>query len=91
MARPSIRDAVDRSHGTESAAEVVRPTRKTSSREGKVPISAFFPRDVKASLRLVQAKRGGRLQDLIGEAFNLLFAKYGVPESAPFEPGNRTS
>ena len=53
------------------------------SREGKINVSAYFPPEVKASLRLVQAKRGGKVQDLLAEALNLLFAKYNVPESAP--------
>lgn len=53
------------------------------SRVGRVNISAYFPPEVKASLRLVQAKRGGNVTELLGEALNMLFAKYGVPESAP--------
>ena len=53
------------------------------SRAGKVNVSAYFPPEVKASLRLVQAKRGGKVQDLLAEALNLLFAKYNVPETAP--------
>ena len=53
------------------------------SRVGKVNISAYFPPEVKSSLRLVQAKRGGKIQDLLAEALNMLFAKYGVPEAAP--------
>ena len=52
------------------------------SRAGKVNISAYFPPEVKASLRLVQAKRGGKVQDLLAEALNLLFARYNVPETA---------
>ena len=53
------------------------------SRVGKVNISAYFPPEVKSSLRLVQAKRGGKVQDLLAEALNMLFTKYGVPEAAP--------
>lgn len=93
--RPSIQAAVARTReedplvvsSTEQAKKSAK--KKGSSRDGKVPISAFFPPEVKASLRLVQAKRGGPLQDLIGEALNLLFAKYGVPEAAPVEPPQR--
>jgi hypothetical protein len=55
------------------------------SREGKINVSAYFPPEVKASLRLVQAKRGGKVQDLLAEALNLLFAKYNVPETAPIQ------
>jgi len=50
-----------------------------------VNISAYMPPEVKSSLRLVQAKRGGKVSDLMGEALNLLFAKYGVPQAAPTE------
>ena len=53
------------------------------SRVGKVNVSAYFPPEVKSSLRLVQAKRGGKIQDLLAEALNMLFTKYGVPEAAP--------
>ena len=60
-------------------------TGKAPSRAGKVNISAYMPPEVKSSLRLVQAKRGGKVSDLMGEALNLLFAKYGVPQAAPTE------
>lgn len=100
MPRPSIQAAVERKQQSErsaarpeSAPAETRPA-KTSpppavSREGKVNVSAYFPSEVKASLRLVQAKRGGKVQDLLAEALNLLFAKYNVPESAPV--GEKTS
>jgi multidrug efflux pump subunit AcrA (membrane-fusion protein) len=55
------------------------------SRMGKVNVTGYFPPEVKASLRLVQAKRGGTIQDILAEALNDLFAKYRVPESAPRE------
>ena len=56
-----------------------------SSRIGKVNVTGYFPPEVKASLRLVQARRGGTIQDILAEALNDLFAKYRVPESAPRE------
>lgn len=55
------------------------------SRAGKTNVTGYFPPEVKASLRLVQARRGGTIQDILAEALNDLFAKYGVPESAPRE------
>ena len=60
-----------------------------SSRVGKVNVTGYFPPEVKASLRLVQARRGGTIQDILAEALNDLFAKYRVPESAPRERGGR--
>jgi hypothetical protein len=55
------------------------------SRAGKTNVTGYFPPEVKASLRLVQARRGGTIQDILAEALNDLFTKYGVPESAPRE------
>lgn len=47
-------------------------------------ITGYFPVEVRSSLRLIQAKHpDATLQDLIGEALNLLFSKYGVPQAAP--------
>lgn len=93
MSRPSIQAAVDRKRQQSErplARVEAEPTQASESsvqvpisREGKVNVSAYFPAEVKASLRLVQAKRGGKVQDLLAEALNLLFAKYNVPESAP--------
>jgi hypothetical protein len=52
---------------------------KAPSREGKTPITAFLSTDFKSGLRLIQAKRGGSVQNLIAEALNDLFVKYNVP------------
>jgi hypothetical protein len=52
---------------------------KAPSREGKTPVTAYLSPDYKRSLRLIQAKSGGSLQDLIAEALNELFTKYDVP------------
>jgi DNA-binding protein YbaB len=49
------------------------------SREGKTNITAYLSPDYKASLRLIQARTGGSLQDLVAEALNDLFRKYDVP------------
>ena len=97
MARPSILEAVERKRAAEAPprnaapqpAKAAQPVERKAqpqalpvSRAGKVNISAYFPPEVKASLRLVQAKRGGKVQDLLAEALNLLFARYNVPETA---------
>ena len=93
--RPSIADAVERETAPPKPPPHARsPGRRrkspepapASTREGKVAVAAFFPPEVRSSLHLVQAKRGGKLQDVMGEALNLLFAKYNVPETAPVPP-----
>lgn len=52
---------------------------KAPSRAGKTNITAYLSPDYKASLRLIQAKTGHSLQDLLAEALNDLFGKYDVP------------
>jgi hypothetical protein len=54
---------------------------RQQSRAGQVNISAWMDASFKASLRLVQARKGGSapLQDLLAEALNDLFVKYDVP------------
>ena len=88
--RPSIQAKLQQSQPTADspqAAKIQSASAGTASmvqsRIGKVNISAYFPPEVKSSLRLVQAKRGGKIQDLLAEALNMLFTKYGVPEAAP--------
>ena len=63
-----------------------RGSKKTASRTYKVMISAYMPKEVRASFHLIQAKNPERqLQDLMAEAFNDLFAKYNVPQTAKLD------
>ena len=76
--------AADSSQAAKVPPASAGATGMAQSRVGKVNVSAYFPpSEVKSSLRLVQAKRGGKIQDLLAEALNMLFTKYGVPEAAP--------
>ena len=88
--RPSIQAKLQQSKPAAASPQVTKiqpasagTASMVQSRVGKVNISAYFPPEVKSSLRLVQAKRGGKIQDLLAEALNMLFTKYGVPEAAP--------
>ncbi len=53
------------------------------SKTGKVNVTGYFDPEVKSSLRLIQAKTGKTIQDILAEALNDIFAKYRVPETAP--------
>jgi len=55
------------------------------SREGKSNVTGYFPPAVKKQLRILAADRDTTIQDLLAEALNDLFAKYGKPEIAPVE------
>jgi hypothetical protein len=55
-------------------------------RVGRVNITGYFDPAVKQSLRLIQAKYPDRtVQDLLAEALNDLFGKYGVPKTADIQ------
>jgi len=55
------------------------------TRIGTKQIAAHFPEDVAWQLRALAVDRKTTVQNLIGEALNDLFAKYGKPEIAPLE------
>lgn len=66
------------------AAERTPPkTGKPPSRLGAVQIAAFFPEEVRSQLKVVAAEQRRDVQDLLAEALNLIFVKYGKPEIAP--------
>lgn len=56
------------------------PATRPASREGKVNISAWLNPDFKRSLRMVQAVTDKKLEVLMAEALNELFAKHNVPQ-----------
>jgi hypothetical protein len=54
-------------------------------RASKTNITGYFPPAVKKQLRMLAAEHETTIQDLLAEALNDLFAKYGKPEIAPVE------
>ena len=59
------------------------PARKETTRQGRVMVSGWLPIEARSSFRLIQAKHPEkRMQDLVEEAMNDLFAKYNVPQTA---------
>lgn len=67
-------------------AAAVLPRSRQVHKPGEVNISAYFPAEVKASLRMVQAKTGNNVKDCLAEALRDLFRKHDVPVSV--EPGD---
>jgi hypothetical protein len=55
------------------------------SRLDTVPITAHFPRQVRDQLKILAIEQGSTLHNLVAEAYNDLFAKYGKPEIAPHQ------
>ena len=67
----------------EKAPAVYQPP----SRTGTAPITGHFPRQVRDQLKILAIERSATLHDLMAEAYNDLFAKYGKPEIAPRQEG----
>lgn len=63
------------------------PIYRQPGRQSTKPITAHFPREVRDQLKILAIEQDKTLQDLIAEAFNDLFAKYGKPEIAPKSKG----
>jgi hypothetical protein len=49
-------------------------------RAGTKPITGHFPKEVRSELKKLAIEQETTLQNLMAEAFNDLFAKYGKPE-----------
>ena len=54
-------------------------------RAGTKPITVHYPKPVRDQLKILAVEQNTTLHSLIGESFNMLFAKYGKPEIAPSE------
>lgn len=52
-------------------------------RAGTKPITVHYPKPVRDQLKILAVEQDTTLHSLIGESFNMLFAKYGKPEIAP--------
>lgn len=78
---------------TTPPAKPRKPARKSEEVDSKdtVLIGAHFPRAVRRSLAQLQAdprNDGKKLNDLLAEALNDLFAKYNVPQTAHLDRSN---
>ena len=68
-----------------AAAEA--PKVRQIHKEGEVNISAYFPSEIKASLRMVQAKTGNNVKECLAEALRDLFRKHDVAVSLELGQG----
>jgi hypothetical protein len=72
-----------------TAPPVARKAKKAEASD-TVLIGAHFPRAVRRSLAQLQAdprNDGKKINDLLAEALNDLFAKYNVPQTAKIDRG----
>jgi hypothetical protein len=71
--------------------EPAAPTPKAAqpSRKGTKPITVHHPEEVRRQLKTLAAEEGRNIEDMVAEAFNLLFAKYRKAEIAPVRGANK--
>jgi predicted lipid-binding transport protein (Tim44 family) len=74
-------------HDANGVTVKVVPKTRQIHKAGEVNISAYFPADVKASLRMVQAKTGYNVKSCLAEALRDLFRKHNVPVSVELGEG----
>jgi hypothetical protein len=48
-------------------------------------ITVHFPEEVRRQLKTMAGEQGRTVSDVVAEALNLFFAKYGRPELAPHQ------
>ena len=70
------------STGLQSSPEQTETGGQQSRRNTK-GITVHFPEEVRRQLKALAGEQGRYLDDMGAEAFNLLFANYRKPESAP--------
>jgi len=59
-----------------------------ADRAGRVNVTGYFDPAVRSSIRMVQAKHPElSVQDILAEALDDLFSKYGVPQCARLRDG----
>lgn len=49
------------------------------SRVGTIQIAGFYPRDIHIALKMIAVQEGKTLQEVVGEAFDLLLINRGKP------------
>lgn len=77
--KPSPRPIVD------PKTKATRRAENQWSRAGTKPITVHYPKPVRDQLKILAVELDTTMHSLIGESFNMLFAKYGKPEIVPRE------
>ncbi len=77
----SVRARKDAGKATDP--EKGREAYQSPARNGTAPITGHFPKQVRDQLKILAIERDSTLHSLMAEAYNDLFAKYGIPEIAP--------
>jgi hypothetical protein len=64
-------------------AQLAKTPYQAPCRVGLVPISGFFPKDVRRQLKGLAAAQDRTVQDVLAEAINMVFIAHGKPPLCP--------
>lgn len=71
------------------AASNPKPYRVARTREGRRQLAAVYPAADIMAFRVLAAQQDKDVQQLLGEAVNMVFERYGVPNRVPITSGRR--
>ena len=73
------------SHDADERKTYIKPETRKQTRQ----ISAHFPGDDVLAFRILAAEQDMDVQELLGEAINMIFERYGRPNRVPVTSGRR--
>jgi hypothetical protein len=75
---------------TPAAARLSPSYRTAKTRIGSSALSGHFPTEDATAFRALAASQGKDVQELLGEALNLIFTQYGLSNRINVTSGRRT-
>lgn len=92
MAKPNLQQLLKEAQTEAPKPRAVKETQAQQAaaprqihKPGDVNISAYFPKEVKAALRMAQAKTGKNVKECLAEALQDFFRKHNVPVTVPMD------
>jgi hypothetical protein len=80
-----LADSAGSTRKKSAPAPIAASKTAAAPRKGVRPITVHFPQQVREQIKILAVERHTTMQNVIAEAYNDLFAKYGKPEIAPNE------
>jgi hypothetical protein len=77
MKKTNLAEALKRVEEKPQTSRESRKSEPNTTREGKKTIAGFFPLEVSTQLKMLGLTNNKTVQDLLAEALNDLFTKYG--------------
>ena len=73
----------------ESRRQTALPSKQAQTRVGTRPVGGHFKAEVAHTLRVLAAEQDREHQELLAEALNMLFERYGKPTRVEVKAGRR--